>query len=184
MKELFELILVILLPPLLIILVIIVFAGKGQNIRKRFTSTFKLNPYKGLDQQGLLWLSIVIPVAYFFAFGIYSWSGNEISLNKTGFKNFLAISELPLWLLSLSIPFSILVARVHATKQTSLQIKITEYKNNIDSYHSHRKELFEYFKKIGEVDYLGCIKAKYEVHPRLHKNYFMGKPEVGLNAGW
>ncbi|GGY93187.1 hypothetical protein GCM10007169_07820 [Shewanella fodinae] len=72
------------------------------------------------------------------------------------------------------------MSRLHATKQTAKQIKITNQKNNIDLFHSHRKELFSYFDQIGEVEYLGCLTGKFKVHPRVHKNFFIGKPENGV----
>jgi len=75
---------------------------------------------------------------------------------------------------------SVLVSRLHATKQTAKQIKITQHKNNIDLFHSHRKELFSYFSQIGEVQYLDCLTGKFKIHPRVHKIFFDGRPSSGI----
>lgn len=180
MNSYVELSLIILLPAVVVGLLSSLVFGEGKGVKGRVISGIKLNPAKGLDEQGLLWVVILVPVSYFFVFGWHAWDTYEISIDAEGFETFIAISELPLWLLSVSIPLSILVARIHATRQTSLLIKITNYKNNIDSFYSHRNELFKYFEKIGEVDYLSVLVGKYQIHPRLHKNFFKGTPEEGI----
>ena len=72
------------------------------------------------------------------------------------------------------------MSRVHTTKQTAKQILLTSHKNNLDSFYSHRNELFSYFDIIGEVNYLNCIDAKYKIHPRVHKIFFNGSPNDGV----
>lgn len=109
-----------------------------------------------------------------------SWSDHSISLTSEGLRVFFSVSALPLGALSISLPLSVLVSRLHATKQTAKQIKITQKKNNIDLFHSHRKELFSYFAQIGEVEFLGCLTGKFKVHPRVHKVFFSGKPDDGI----
>ena len=39
--------------------------------------------------------------------------------------------------------------------------------------------MFSYFAQIGEVNFLDCINAKYKLHPKMHKNFFIGKPHEG-----
>lgn len=169
-----------LLPLLIPVIVIAVILGNGSWLFERFQSTLTLHEDRGLAEQGLLWISILSPFLYFLALGAISWSGHSISLTSDGLKVFFSISALPLGALSLSLPLSVLVSRLHATKQTAKQIKITQQKNNIDLFHSHRKELFSYFSQIGEVEYLGCLTGKFKVHPRVHKVFFSGNPEDGI----
>jgi len=160
-------------------------AGKGSDSRKLlgkpgfFKFIFTLHPDKGLMQQGLLWLSIFTPFTYFLEFSSYAWEGYTLQLDAVGFKKFTEISALPLAILSLALPLSILVARFHGSQQTAEQIKNTRQKNNIDLFHSHRKEMFSYFTQVGDVEYLGRLKAKNNVHPRVHKGFFVGKPVDG-----
>jgi hypothetical protein len=169
----------ILLPLFIPALVVTVILGSGSWFFERFKSTLALNEELGLAEQGLLWISILSPFLYFFALGAVSWSGYSISLTGDGLETFFSISALPLGALSLSLPLSVLVSRLHATKQTAKQIKITQQKNNIDLFHSHRKELFSYFNQVGEIEYLDCLTGKFKVHPRVHKIFFTGSPENG-----
>ncbi|WP_152978743.1 hypothetical protein [Pseudomonas mediterranea] len=145
---------------------------------------FTLDADRGLAEQGYLWLSIVTPTIYFIVFGSFAWSDYSPNLSSEGFKNFIEISTLPLAFLSLSIPATVLIARIHATHQTSVQIATTRYKNNIDAYYAHRKAMFEYFNSLKTINYPGGIEGDFYAHPRLHLRFFVdrgptnGTPEI------
>lgn len=143
----------------------------------RYIFTFHTN--KGLGSQGLFWFSIILPLVYFLVFGFVAWRDTTLRLDAEGFKNFISISTLPLGMLSLAVPLSVSVARFHGSKQTAKQIEIVSVKNNIDLFNSHRKELFAYFAQVGETKYSTILKGKNHIHPRIHKNFFVGKPEDG-----
>ncbi|MGN8344088.1 hypothetical protein ACLEJQ_10825 [Pseudomonas sp. SMV71] len=149
---------------------------------------FALDADRGLAEQGYLWLSILSPIMYFFVFGSIAWEGYTPSLSGEGFKKFIELSALPLALLSLCIPLSVLIARVHATHQTSIQIETTRHKNNMDAYYAHRKAMFEYFGYLKEIKYPGDITGDFNAHPRLHLRFFIdkgpsnGTPEVNVEA--
>lgn len=142
--------------------------------------TMTLHTEKGLSEQGLLWLSILTPISYFFFIGWFAWKDHLPQLDEAGLKTFMDISTLPLAILSLSLALAILVSSLHATKQTAEQIKTTKQKNNIDLYHFHRKELFAYFEQIGDFKYHENLTAKNKIHPRVHKSYFEGRPQDGM----
>ena len=142
--------------------------------------SFKLNANKGLHAQGLLWLGMLLPISYFLVLGGIAWDGYNIDISSKGLSTFFEISKVPLTFLSLALPLTILVTRFHATEQTAIQIAITNHKNNLDSFYAHRKELFSYFSQIGETDYFGALKVNSSVHPRLHKNFFIGTPDSGV----
>ena len=171
LTEVFKLALIILGPSLLVVCGIIFVLG---------IDSFKLNANKGLLNQGLLWLGILLPTSYFFVFGLIAWDGYIIDISSQGLSTFFDISTIPLTLLSLGLPLTILVTRFHATEQTAKQITITSHKNNLDSFYSHRNELFSYFSQLGETDYFGALKVNSSVHPRLHKNFFIGTPSFGV----
>lgn len=179
MIEIFSLLALILLPILVPTIVFAGILGNGPWFFDRFKSTLTLDEESGLSEQGLLWISIFSPLLYFLGLGVICWDGYHISLTSDGLNKFISISKLPLGALSIALPLSVLVSRLHATKQTARQIKITQQKNNIDLFNSHRKELFGYFSQIGEVEYLDCLIGKFKVHPRVHKVYFNGRPEGG-----
>ncbi|MCD5970441.1 hypothetical protein [Pseudomonas quasicaspiana] len=167
------------IPLFLAAIVVVAVVGRGSWRKARWLSAFTMHPDQGLVRQGLLWLSIFVPLFYGLGAGIIVWSNYEISLTPEGLSSFVKISTIPLAVFSLSLPLTILVSRLHATAQTANQITITRYKNNIDTFYSHRKELFSYFGQIGEVNFLGCINAKFKLHPQIHKVFFKGKPDAG-----
>ncbi|VEA72821.1 Uncharacterised protein [Serratia rubidaea] len=174
------LLLMVIFLPLIIPVVIVVLKMGGQgSISSRINQALVLHASKGLSEQGLLWLSIAVPFTYALIFGFISWQGHTILLTGEGLSNFLKISAFPIAFISLSLPLAVLVSRLHATKQTAEQIRLTRVKNNVDLFQSHRKELFSYFAQIGDVNYLDCFVGQYRVHPRVHKIYFVGNQESG-----
>ncbi|WP_027615470.1 hypothetical protein [Pseudomonas sp. LAIL14HWK12:I9] len=146
-----------------------------------------LNPDYGLAKQWLFWMAILVPVVYFVEFGFYAWKGYALDLTKDGFDEFIRSSKLPLGLLSLSIPITALVAKLHSTAQTarqirlaSRQISIVETKNNHDLFYSHRKEFVSYYDVVGELIWLDEYKTAYKIDPRIHARLFTGDASDGL----
>lgn len=172
-------VIMLLLPLFLAAVVTTAARGKGSWKKTRWISALTMHPDQGLVTQGLLWFSILVPFFYGVGAGLIVWSEYRLSLTPDGLATFVKISAMPLALFSLSLPLTILVSRLHATAQTANQIKLTRYKNNIDSFYAHRKEFFSYFGQIGEVKFLDCIDAKYKLHPRMHKTFFIGRPADG-----
>jgi hypothetical protein len=82
-----------------------------------------LDPLNGLLHQRLFWLCIVVPLSYFIIFGCIAWNGYSIILSTEGLATFLSISTLPLGLLSISLPLTVIVASFHSTQQTARQIE-------------------------------------------------------------
>lgn len=188
MDEYFKLLLCLIAPGI-VSSIIIKIAFKIYNFRKEGVQKnhkklypFSLDATGGLAEQGYLWLSILAPILYFFMLGHYVWQGYTISITSEGLSEFLSISKFPIAVLSLSIPLSILVARIHATHQTSLQIAATQtqiaatqIKNNMDGYYAHRKAMFEYFGTLKTIKYPGDIEGDFHAHPRLHLRFFKDK---------
>lgn len=166
-------------PPIIGASLVAAFMGAGSWRGQRWKSLLSLHPAQGLVHQAPMWLSIVIPICYFLILGGFSWGGYSVSLNAEGFKRFIEISVLPLALLSVSLPLASLVSRLHATQQTAKQIEVVSTKNNFDAFYLHRKEFFSYFDQIGSLNYLGCLDAEYNVHPAVHRSFFLGTPANG-----
>ncbi|QFG28474.1 hypothetical protein F6476_04335 [Pseudomonas umsongensis] len=169
----------LLLPTLLPLSICYAFI-KHKQPNTNWQNLIKLKPESGLLQQPIFWLSILIPGAYFIAFGSVIWSEYSPDVSAAGLSTFLQISVFPLTLLSLAVPFSVVVASFHSTEQTAVQIKITNHKNNLESFYSHRNELFGYFDRLGPESYLSLFEAKFYVHPRVHKVFFIGSPDRGV----
>ncbi|WP_447096804.1 hypothetical protein [Pseudomonas sp. CF10PS3] len=179
MDNIFQLLLLVIGPLAASIIIMAIVFGSQKAYRKSPFKAFILRPSVGLANQGLFWLSILTPTLYFFAFGIVSWQGYQISITAEGFKTFISISSLPLALLTLAIPLGVVIARFHSTEQTAEQIQIAKHKNNLDAFYSHRKEFFAYFDKIGTVVFLESLEVQYLINPRLHGLMFKGNAEDG-----
>lgn len=153
--------------------------GVGQLSQGRLKSIFVLDVRKGLVHQGLLWLSIITPILLSVALGMWVWPKYEFDLSADGFKRFIEISVLPLAVMSISLPLSGLISKFHSTQQTAKQIEVVSYKNNLDAFYTHRKELIAYFAAMGEIEYLKVVSFSNSLHPVLHKRFFKGTPEEG-----
>lgn len=169
----------ILCPALIIYSLVVKMCGAGHNLRSTALSVFELDTEHGLIRQGLLWLAIGIPLAMGLAFGLWAWTGYEVSLNAEGYKKFVEISLLPLAIMSTSLPLAALVSRFHSTQQAARQIILSKSKNNLDAYYAHRKSMFEYFKELDDIEYFRTYKFNYKIDPVLHKRFFIGSPENG-----
>jgi len=180
------------LGPLLVTAILIylkgVFSREGEPSRKIVKTLIyelSLHPEKGLADQGLLWVSILLPLIYFLTLGGFAWQDTTPSLSAEGFNTFIEISKLPLALLALCVPLAVLASRLHATKQTAAQLISARKKNNYDLFLSHRKSMIEYFSAVENVTFgRGAIKYDFRIDPHLHSQFFhaddplKGIPEV------
>lgn len=142
----FLLLLCIIIPVILPIILCFKIKGHSPKSIAGWKNTFKISPNEWLLSQSLFWCSLLIPFLLFTSFGIISWREHDLNLSTTGFNTFLDISKLPLWLLAIAAPFSVIIARAHGTEQTATQIKELIKKNNSDSYQSQRNDFLTYFK--------------------------------------
>ncbi|WP_324830488.1 hypothetical protein [Pseudomonas saxonica] len=165
--------------PILIPAVLLIFLSKGRLI-DRFESLVTLNSRESLIKQKLFWLSLIIPLCYFFVFGYICWLGYNIDLSQAGVEQFLRISSLPLALLSAAVPLGVVVASFHSTQQTAEQIRTTLHKNNLDSYYAHRADFYNHFARHVEVNYLEVLLGKFKPHPLLYFNCVSGGPGEGI----
>lgn len=154
--------------------------GKGPSYILRFYSVLTLDTKEGLIKQGLLWFSILTPVLVSLCLGCWVWVDYMPELSGDGFKKFIEISILPIAVMSLALPLAGLVSKFHSTQQTAAQIKVVSFKNNLDAFYAHRKELISYFDLMGEYSFLGVLSFKYKLHPVVHLRFFDGTPEQGV----
>lgn len=179
MEQLLLILAICVTPPLIAVSLITYLFGHGESLRLKALNSLSLNENKGLFKQGALWLSLAIPFGWFLSFGFTAWSGYALQVDAEGFKTFISISTLPLALLAIGLPASVLVSRFHATHQTARQIELTKQKNNVDAFYAHRKEFYTFFDRVPKTKYLGVLTGKYFMHPRLHSILFPGLPLNG-----
>lgn len=145
----------IVLAPLLLVFPIVIYLYKTRHKDRikwsfgKYCRTFDAN--HGLGSQPWFSISITYPIGLFLSTGIWAWSGYNLDISSDGFITFIEISKLPLGLLGLSIPLGVLSARLHGTKQTALQINVTEQKNKTDLYLSHYNHFNGYIDNLIEI---------------------------------
>lgn len=164
--------------PILLAVVLAARKAQGTGVR-RLVGVFHLDANSGLLDQPLFQVGMLVPIFLFVSFGSIVWWGYSVDLSATGLDTFIKLSKLPLALLSLVVPIGAIISSFHSTKQTAVQIKITDRKANLDSYYQHRSELFNYFDRLGEKRYLNSLSGKFKAHPSLHKRMFIGEAESG-----
>ncbi|HHA1454272.1 TPA: hypothetical protein ACOEDJ_004170 [Enterobacter asburiae] len=125
---------------------------------------FKMNA-EPLTHQPLFKAALIIPIVSFALLGSIVWQGHSFQIDDEGFNNFLTISKLPLAVLSLCIPFGVIVNNIHRTIQTDKQIKEAERKNIVDGFYSHRKHTVEVIQNL-EFTSINILGEEYELQFR------------------
>jgi hypothetical protein len=105
----------------------------------------RLNPDKAIYKHGLFWIAVAVPVIISSYLAYPLITGLDISLTEDGYTTFSRIFKFPLWILSGSILFGVIVARFHFSKQRSKSIEQTEKNlaltsanNNFKIYIDHK----------------------------------------------
>ncbi|MFG0496690.1 hypothetical protein ACF8MH_05060 [Pseudomonas sp. YQ_13] len=158
----------------------------GTNFYAKVRNVFRLNASIGLHDQPLFQFGLLVPILLFFIFGFFAWADYSPSLSVDGFNEFIRISKLPLAMLSLIVPIGAIVASSHSTHQTATQIKLAEGKARAESFYHHRQELFNYFDRYGQRNYLSSFRAQFKAFPSIHQTFFNGSPQYGtpeINEG-
>lgn len=128
-----------------------------------------------LTHQDLFWAAIIVPFSAFIVVGTICWYGKALEIDSEGFNSFLSISKFPLALLSLSLPFGVIVNNVHRTIQTDKQIKEAARKNKIDGFYSHRKNTIDMLDNLPLHEFNaadGLQKLSFENNYMLYKKCF------------
>lgn len=132
-----------------------------------------------LTNQYLFKQALRIPCISSLYYGVLSWVGHTPQFNNEGFTNFIEISKLPIALLSLTIPFVIVVNNIHRTIQTDKQIEEAKRKNISDSFYSHFKHVVDYFtnlppkKNVLDVNYAVNFKQEFKINSPIHLYKFI-----------
>ena len=192
----------IVLAPLLLVFPIVIYLYKTRHKGRVEWSFWKycrtFDAIHGLGSQPLFSIAIVYPIGLFVSTGIWAWSGYNLDISSDGFIKFIELSKLSLGLLGLSIPFGILTARLHGTKQTALQIEKaneqivntekqiieTQQKNKTDLYLAHYKHFCDHVSMI-EKSYIDDYILKKDSTLLFHKKqlYKLLYPNSSISKG-
>ncbi|MCF2909971.1 hypothetical protein L1285_16750 [Pseudoalteromonas sp. DL2-H2.2] len=138
-------------------------------------------PKRALHRQYIFWIALTVPLMLFLLVGSLYWKGYEFSWTKEGIDTFFEISKVPLYFLSSVIPFLILAARIHGTRQVEEQIKVTQENNIFTNYYKHR-ELFDKFidDNIDDFKHIESSEALYKfLYPDNNsKNFTLNSPII------
>lgn len=107
---------------------------------KFFSVSLTLDPQKGLLSQRLFWIAMLIPFFFFLILGVPIWMDYKVCFSSDCYKVFLEVSQLPLLILALCLPFSIAVARAHSTEQAARQIVELTRNNKIERFYKDKDE--------------------------------------------
>jgi hypothetical protein len=176
MTEYLKLASIILAPLIPVVITSAIFYSNRHSDNKDWSFSkycFSFDPNHGLTSQPIFWMTIIYPIGLFFSTGIWIWHEYSLDISAAGYNKFIETSKLPIGLLGLSIPLSILTSRLHGTKQTALQIdkaKIqiieTQQKNKTDLYLAHYKHFCDHISTLEEPYLLFNKKSLYkELYP-------------------
>ncbi|WP_422399190.1 hypothetical protein, partial [Vibrio breoganii] len=130
---------------------------------------FVIDGKKPLSHLPLYWLALlgcVVPSTVLFAMILVS-ANLVYSPTYEGINHFINVFKVPLSLLGLSIPMSALIASLHKSAQTELQIKL-----------SHRHSLFSNYNAHFTMFNLYIDESRWAQHIErrviAHRNFFTG----------
>lgn len=87
---------------------------------------FKIDANKSIQNHLLFWLAILVPIFLFGFFGYPVWKHLNWSLNHHFYSYLYKVSKLPLGCLAALIPLSLVVIRMHSSKQAAEQLNRNE----------------------------------------------------------
>ena len=92
-------------------------------IKKGFVfSLIEINTKESIQNHLLFWLAVLVPLFFFFLLGIPVWIDLNWGLNTVFYSDFYDASKLPLGFLATAIPLSLVVIRMHSSKQAAEQL--------------------------------------------------------------
>ena len=136
---------------------------------------------KALHHNFLFWLVTVAPLLIGLLMSIPLMKGYELTASQYAYENFMSIFKLPIWVMSSSLIFGVMITRFHSSKQRSTQISFAIDANNFNYYLKHRESFFEMLdQKKDSIELL-----KFTSYNKLYNLYFPNSsyknPEFKVN---
>lgn len=110
----------------------------------------KIDETKALHRNQIFWIAICTPMIISILFSIPLWKGLNFELSYTGYKFFLSHFSFPIWLLSGSLIFGVMVGRFHGSAQRATLITQAQSQNNFSNYLIHREHFQKYITPLAE----------------------------------
>ncbi len=120
---------------------------------------FSINETKSLHENWSFWSAIILPFipVLFFALPLFEEVTLQSNVSATGYVVFIEVFSFPLWIVSSSLVFGIMVGRFHGSKQRAkaiiqrdATIEETRKQNEFSNYLNHRDHFHKYLQPIAE----------------------------------
>jgi hypothetical protein len=123
-----------------------IFAPSSHSIRQ----FFEFNEMRPLYAARVFWVFILIPIFVSLWLALPLFDGFMFVRSYEGYDNFTKRFSFPIYILSGSILFGVVIGRFHASKQRAASLVLTEVNNNFSNFFEHKRMFFEVldFKKI------------------------------------
>ncbi|WP_323774694.1 hypothetical protein [Alcanivorax sp.] len=123
------------------------------------SSLFRVDA-KALHAQPLLWLVLSAPFFWGIAVSIpFVWA-KKLDVSAAGIAYFFESVRYGIYILSVSLPMGLLVARMHSTVQVEAQIETAAAQNTFTNFYRHRDVIRKHIEEICEKYALKIATAK------------------------
>ena len=146
-----------------------------KSYQNRFKGYRVFSPDKSFFQLGIVWLTFTI----ILIFGITATENYTCCMSANCFETFLTSYKLPMWVLSLLIPFVAIYAAQHRSELTIAQITSAESQNNFINYYKHLEE-FRAHLENNEV--IGECQNYRSTHFRFFQNSRGGDYKISADS--
>jgi hypothetical protein len=136
---------------------------------------------KALHHNFLFWFVTITPLIIALLMSIPLMKGYELTASQSAYENFMSMFKLPIWVMSSSLIFGVMLTRFHSSKQRSTQISFAIDANNFNYYLKHRESFFEMLDQ--KKDNIKLL--KFTSYNKLYNLYFPNSsyknPEFKVN---
>jgi hypothetical protein len=129
---------------------------------------FSIDEKKALHHNVLFWLVTIAPLFIALLMSIPLMKGYELTASQSAYENFMSMFKLPIWVMSSSLIFGVMVTRFHSSKQRSTQITFAIDANNFNYYLKHRESFYEMLDQKKDSNTL----LKFTSYNKLYNLYF------------
>ena len=136
-----------------------------KNIINPFLLTFSLDD-RSLFRQPILYVVIATALSLYVLISVSMMWGSEISITPEGVRNYFETTSTVSWVLALAVAGAALVARMHSSLQTEIQIKISSAQNNFNNYYTHKDKFSIKLREIQDSHH-GNFYKSYELYRRI-----------------
>lgn len=115
---------------------------------KRYINIHESKP---LQQNFIFWLATISPffIAFLLSIPLLT-KGLIFDFSTDGYKYFFECFKFPLWVLSSSLIFGVMVGRFHGSAQRAATLIATKEQNNFSNYLNHRDHFQKYMQNVAD----------------------------------